>query len=114
MESSAFDNISLQAADVKTPDYTGYDNTDVDELSIKQQKSKRYSQNTKYRKYFSLWVMCIVPLWLLAVLVLLVLCGCGVLHLSDATLTTLLATTTVNILGLAYIVLKGMFPQERE
>lgn len=36
--------------------------------------------------------------------------GFSLCELSDVVLSTLLATTTANILGLAYIVLKGMFP----
>ena len=58
--------------------------------------------------------MIIVPAWLVVVLALIVLCGFKVSELPSSVLNTLLATTTANILGLAYIVLKGMFPQERE
>lgn len=87
---------------------------DVDKGTIKEQKSERYKQNTKYRRCLTVWVMHIVPIWLMAVFVLVVLCGLDVCSLSAAVLSTLLATTTANILGLAYIVLKGMFPQERE
>lgn len=39
--------------------------------------------------------------------------GFNIMHLPVAAFGTLLATTTANILGLAYIVLKGMFPPER-
>lgn len=87
---------------------------DVDKGTIKEQKSERYKQNTKYRRCLTVWVMHIVPIWLLAVFALLVLCGLNICSLHSAVLSTLLATTTANILGLAYIVLRGMFPQERE
>lgn len=109
-----FENIILQGGDAKTPTNTGADQTDVDEMSMSKQKARRYRQNTIYRKYFSLWVMLIVPVWLTAVFVLVVLCGFGKCSLSNSVLNTLLATTTANILGLAYIVLKGMFPQGQE
>lgn len=38
--------------------------------------------------------------------------GYNTLNLDKEVLITLLATTTVNVLGLAYIVLKGIFPEE--
>lgn len=91
-----------------------YGKIDFDELTVGQQKAKRYSQNTKYRRLFSNWVMWIVPSWLLGVLLLVILCGLQFMTLSDQVLVALLATTTANILGLAYIVLKGMFPQGKE
>lgn len=81
----------------------------VDEQGMAQQEKRRYEQDTDYRKHFSLWVMYIVPLWLILVIVLLYLSAFGLCSLSTAVMTTLLATTTANILGLAYIVLKGMF-----
>lgn len=37
-----------------------------------------------------------------------------IMHLPIAAFGTLLATTTANILGLAYIVLKGMFPPNKD
>lgn len=50
--------------------------------------------------------------WLAAVLCIQTLNG-GYLHLNDAVLVTLLATTTANVLGLAFIVLKGLFSNGR-
>lgn len=114
MESGKFSNILLQQGPEKSLANTGKDKIDFDELSVNQQKAKRYSQNTKYRRLFSNWVMWIVPLWLLGVFILVILCGIHILTLSDKVLVALLATTTANILGLAYIVLKGMFPQGKE
>ena len=36
------------------------------------------------------------------------------LNLSDSVLIALLTTTTVNILGLPFIILQGLYPKERE
>lgn len=111
-KTDAFENIRIEATsgnDVYAPK-----NFDADELSLSEQKRQRYYQNTKYRRYFSVWVMIIVPSWLVLVLALLALCAFSVAALSDTVLVTLLATTTANILGLAFIVLKGMFPQAKE
>ena len=34
--------------------------------------------------------------------------------ISDSIMTVILSTTTINIVGLGFIVLKGHFPQEKE
>lgn len=84
----------------------------VDAMSIGEQQKTRYSQDTKFRKHLAWWVMGIVPVWLATVLVLLFLQGFSGFTLSDSVLVALLATTTVNVLGLAFIVLRGIFPQK--
>lgn len=71
-------------------------------------------QDIAYRKHLTRWVMCIVPTWLIGVLLAVFLCASNVWELSDIAMSALLTTTTANILGLAYIVLKGMFPQKSE
>ena len=79
----------------------------VDDMSMRQQRKERFSQDTRFN-----WVMIIVPAWLMSVVVLIYLHGYNTLDLDKEVLITLLATTTVNVLGLAYIVLKGIFPEE--
>lgn len=86
----------------------------VDDMSMRQQRKDRFSQDTRFRKHLANWVMIIVPSWLVAVIVILMLCGFRVLEFNSEVLITLLATTTVNVLGLAYIVLKGIFPEEHK
>lgn len=87
---------------------------DIDAASLKEQEKIRYSQDTKFRKHLTRWVMIIIPAWLYMVFQILCKCANGQWHLSDMVLSTLLATTTVNILGLANIVLKGMFLKEKK
>ena len=48
-------------------------------------------------------------IWLGMVLIILILVGATVLYLSPSVLNVLLATTTANVLSLAYIGLKGLF-----
>ena len=55
--------------------------------------------------------MVVVPTWLLAVIVLVYISILGNYNASSSVLNTLLATTTINVLGLAYIILQGIFPQ---
>jgi hypothetical protein len=87
---------------------------DVDTSPLKDQKKIRYTQDTEYRKHLTRWIMHIVPIWLLGVFVIICMCASKVWWLSDITFSALLTTTTANILGLAYIVLKGMFPPGKE
>ena len=82
---------------------------DVDTKDIKNQLLERYGQDTRFRRHLARWVMFIVPLWLLAVVVIIVCSGIGWIHLDKEVLITLLATTTANILGLAFVLLKGLF-----
>ncbi len=74
---------------------------------------ERYDQDTKERKLLSHWVIIVVSLWLLFVLAILSLNRLLELKLSDTVLCMLLGTTTINILGLAYIVLKGLFDRKQ-
>ena len=85
--------------DIPPSEYKDDDSNDADSLDV--QKRRRFSQDTKYRKTLADWVMWVVSDWLVLVMALLFLCGYGLLSLSDAVLTALLATTTINILGLA-------------
>lgn len=72
-------------------------------------QDERYSDDTKHRKYLVLWVICLSSAWLLAVTVILFLCGGGIFHFDSAVFITLLATTTATVLGLPVVVLKGLF-----
>lgn len=88
------------------------DELNLDVNSLEHQKkllaALRYDQNTKDRKWLTKWAAIVVSAWLFLVLVILALNHC-LLKLSDSVLITLLTTTTFNILGLTFIVLKGLF-----
>lgn len=92
------------------PTYTSA-GKDYDTLNLGEQKRARYKQDTHFRRCLAIWVMHIVPLWLFMVMIVVVFYGVGWMNLSDTAIVTLLATTTANVLGLAYIVLKGIFPE---
>lgn len=76
------------------------------------QANDRFEKDTRWRYRLSWWVIGVDSVWLAAVLSILAL-NSGYLHLTDAVLITLLATTTANVLGLAFIVLKGLFSNGR-
>lgn len=105
------DNISFSQEFIPENSGQPLPTEDVDDLSMRKQIQTRYKQDTDFRKYFSIWVMLIAPCWLVATLTIVILCGCSVLILPKSVINTLLATTTATVLGLAYIVLKGMFPE---
>lgn len=86
----------------------------IDNDSLNEQESLRYKQDTHYRSIFSWWVIVVVSVWVITTIVISFLEGFGIICLPTTAFATLLATTTANILGLAYIVLKGMFPSNKE
>ena len=85
-------------------------NFNPDEYDLGKQKSWRYYHDTIHRKHLICWVMWIIPLWLIAVLAITAFASPG--QVSDTVKTTLLVTTTANVIGLALVVLKGMFAKE--
>ena len=81
--------------------------------SIKRLKHQRYADTSRLRKYSAFWVMLVVTLWLGGVFWVLIH-NKSDLNLSDSVLIALLTTTTVNVLGLPFIILQGLYPKERE
>ena len=82
---------------------------DFDKDDWIRQKIRRLSEDTDHRKGLITWVKYVVILWLACVVVIVAANSFTFFDLSDGVLIALLTTTTVNILGLAYIVLQGLF-----
>jgi len=89
---------------------------DIDSEDLSQQEQfkkflefKRYESDTVDRKWLAVWTAIIVSAWLFVVLLILVLNQLVSIGLSDTVLITLLGTTTLNVLGLSFIVLRGHF-----
>lgn len=102
-----FGDLSIKI--IPIPEDGCYDIKDVDAGDLNYQKRIRYKQDTSYRKYLAIWMMIVVSFWLLLVILFVAFNKPWCLFISDNVLVTLLATTTVNVLGLANIVLKGLF-----
>ena len=96
---------SIYSEPVASP--TSIDN--ADELSLKDQEIRRFAQDTTHRKVLVCWMMWVVSLWLGAVLLITIFNGLLNLQIDNNVLITLLATTTINVLGLSRIVLNGLF-----
>ena len=73
-------------------------------------EEERYKSDTQERERIAGWVKVIIPCWLGITAAILVFKGLKVFYLSDTVLGILLGTTTANVLGLGYIVLKGLYP----
>ncbi|MDI9365050.1 MAG: hypothetical protein QM541_08875 [Flavobacterium sp.] len=88
------------------------DDLDIDSdnlpIQVKKLEAIRYGSDTKDRKWLAIWTAITVSIWLLAVLSMLITNN-KFLHLSDSVLISLLGTTTLNVLGLSFIVLRGHF-----
>ena len=76
----------------------------------------RINENTKARKRLEKWARRLISIYLIIVLLLVVASSVNWsffydFNISDTILITILSTTTINVIGLAFIVLRGHFPQ---
>lgn len=77
------------------------------QIKRKDLENNRFASDTNDRKWLAKWTAIVVTFWLF--LVLAIVCLSSVLKLSDTVLVALLGTTTLNVLGLSFIVLRGHF-----
>lgn len=76
----------------------------------------RINENTKARKRLEKWARRLISIYLIIVFILIITSSVNWSFLSDFNISetimiTILSTTTVNVIGLALIVLRGHFPQ---
>lgn len=90
-----------------------FSETKEDILSINDQKKKaendRFKQDTTDRKRLAYWSAVVVSIYLILLFGILIF-NERFINLTNSVLIVLLGTTTLNILGLMFIVLKGLFP----
>lgn len=86
---------------------------DADLLTMDEQRRKRFSQDTHHRNVLVQWMIWLVSIWLFVVLFAVILNGPLNLGIESEVLYVLLATTTINVLGLANIILNGLFGGRR-
>jgi len=80
----------------------------AEQIDLKRAQTDRYKSDTKDRKWLAEWSTAVVSIWLFCVLLILIKNNDSI-HLSDTVLNVLLGTTTLNVLGLMFIVLRGHF-----
>ncbi|TDS14738.1 hypothetical protein [Sphingobacterium paludis] len=85
-----------------------FEDGDDYEADTQKERFKRYRNNTKLRTRLAKWAVTVVSVWLIFVAMVLLINN-RELCLSDSVLIALLTTTTANILGIMYIVLKDIF-----
>jgi hypothetical protein len=92
---------------VSKPDF------DIDHRGLEIQKKllklSRYRRNSYDRKWLAIWSAIVVSVWLAVVLFALIFNTLLCFNISDSVLIVLLGTTTLNVLGLSLIVLRGHF-----
>lgn len=99
-------NIDGSGIDIDSDDLNG-------QISQKRLESIRYGSDTKDRKWLAKWTAWTVSIWLIVVILILFLNTFLSLKLSDSVLIALLGTTTLNVLGLSFIVLRGHFQSSK-
>ena len=120
MEKNNFEFGSIEKRkpdNIKDADLSPLEEQEIERYKQEAERAKeelaRYKQDTKERKTLSKWVRCIVPVWLGFTATSFLLNGYGCISVSESVMITLLGTTTANVLGLGYILLKGLFPEEK-
>ncbi|WP_268847254.1 hypothetical protein [Flavobacterium aestivum] len=91
--------------------------TEIDILKAQVNKlelrNKRYKDNTELRRGLAILFTITINAWLFAVFLIL-LTNTKTLKLSDSVLITLLTTTTIQVLGMMYVILKNLFPSRKD
>ena len=82
------------------------------ELEYKREELESRKQDRKQRGHFSIWIFGFMGVYMLSILVVLILSGCGILILNDTVLISLLTTTTADVIGIFIIVAKYLFHKQ--
>lgn len=88
-------------------------NENTDTESLEEQKRILYKQDTRARAYLTRWVCSIVTLWLVFAIGLTIALYLPFKHIEDNVAMVIFGTMTVNVLGLANIVLRGLFDKKQ-
>jgi hypothetical protein len=107
IKTSDFENFDLESVIIRPNSL--FRDEDYDKHDLTWQEAKRYAEDTGHRGKLIRWVKRVVSWSLVLTFLILILNRILALDISDTVLIALLTTTTANILGLAFIVLKGMF-----
>ena len=83
----------------------------IDVQPFGQQFAERYGQDTRHRGVAFVWATRVVTVTLVVMGLILLANGTALwgLAISDTVMVALLTTTTANILGLVFIILRGLY-----
>lgn len=79
------------------------------ELENRGEELEGKRQDRKQRGKFSIWIFVFMGAYMLSVVVVLILSGAEVLHLSDGVLISMMTTTTADVIGVFIVVAKYLF-----
>lgn len=87
--------------------------SDMDLAAKEEQKLRNKDQKLtiNLKLCMCIWVIILVSIYLMVVFTLLFLVGYREVYLSDTVLVAILTTTTINVLGLPFVMIKSLFPQ---
>lgn len=102
------DQIPVKKTKDKDPDA---DDKDTQIIEFELAKVERYKVDTLERQWLAKWSAGLVSFWLYTVILILVFNR--IILISDKVLIALLVTTTLNVLGLSFIVLNGLFDAKK-
>ena len=110
-KNNSFEHISINSS---TQTNNESSPIDVDILPLTKQEAIRFGQDTRHRKWLVVWMIIVVSVWLTVVLLITMFNKPWRLYITEKILITLLATTTINVLGLSKIILNGLFGSKNE
>lgn len=117
---NSLDDIRLESQTINFDDAPSSDEEavfssgkDYRKKTIDQLKADRYHNNTGLRTILARWALSIVTAWL-GIVAIILMYNNDEFCLSESVLITLLTTTTANVLGLIYIVMKDIFHGKSE
>jgi undecaprenyl pyrophosphate phosphatase UppP len=84
------------------------------ELDIRRAYLETLQDNNRQRKRYAKNTFVLTCIWISVVLVIIGLCGFNIMKLSDTVLVTLISTTTANVFGFFFLVMKYLFKSEPE
>lgn len=118
--SSSLDLTSINADLVRSsstsPDAQSKEESDGYTRAMEAAKLQSFTQDTAERKKYAQRIFWLVAIWITAILVILLLAGFGaggLFLLSEKVLLAAIGSTTVNILGVFFIVVRYLFSREK-
>lgn len=84
-------------------------------LSLAQKREDYLSkkQDREQRKRFAMWIFCFMCGYMAVALLIVFLCGFGLMYLSDSVLMVMIGTTLADVIGVFNFVARYLFPQSK-
>lgn len=107
------DNISAPDNPVSATKSKDIEKRDED-LRKKRIENDVAENELELKKGICNWVKWVVTIYLIFIAIIVLALTAGIGQLNDNVIIALLTTTTINILGLPYMIIKSLFPSKKE